>query len=71
MATTDYLVFQQDEHSQDWSSAGAVTATSADAAVRAVALTDGPGVYAAVPARSWQPRTVKVEQRASFAKDAT
>lgn len=39
-----------------------VRASSANAAIRAVAEKKGDGQYVAVPARSWKPVTVKVEQ---------
>jgi hypothetical protein len=70
MAATEYIVFRLVDASADsWEIVKKYTASSADAAIRQAALEAVPGTYAAAPARSWQPRTVKVEARASFAKD--
>ena len=51
---------------------GRAKAANADWAIREIAEKEGAGQYVAVPARSWQPRTVKVETRpiVSLAKDS-
>ena len=68
MAGTSYIVFQLTaSEATEWSQTGSYTAASADAAIRAAGVEHGAGTYAATPARSWQPRTVKVESKASFA----
>lgn len=64
MPATEYKVFVAGE-GDAWSQIGedVVTAFSADAAIREVASSrTTSGTYVAVPARSWQPRTVEVEQ---------
>jgi hypothetical protein len=45
-----------------WREASRKTASSADAAIKAHAA-EKEGVFVAIPARSWTPRTVKVETR--------
>jgi len=68
MAGTSYLVFQLTaSEDTEWSQIVIYTAASADAAIRAAGIEHGPGTYAATPARSWKPRIVKVESKASFA----
>jgi hypothetical protein len=55
---TKYLVLSKDS-SGFWNEAETVTAVSADAAIRVVAVANG--TFAAVPARSWKPRKVTLE----------
>lgn len=78
MAGTEYHVFRLEdltraeladsggEEVEGWWIIDTLAAASADAAIRSVAVKHGAGTYSAAPARSWQPRTVKVEARASF-----
>ena len=67
MAST-YLVFQLTaSEDTEWSQIDTYIGASADAAIRAAGIEHGPGTYAATPARSWKPRIVKVEPKASFA----
>jgi hypothetical protein len=67
MAST-YLVFQLTaSEDTEWSQIDTYIGASADAAIRAAGIEHGPGTYAATPARSWTPRIVKVESKASFA----
>jgi hypothetical protein len=66
---TSYLVLRRDKlvkdgsPTGDWREFDFVNAASADAAIRAVAEAKGAGEFVAVPARSWKPRTVTVEQK--------
>ncbi len=60
---TEYLILRQTDadHPGEWNEfAGVVRASSARRALAVNALNEG--VYVAVPARSWKPLTVKVEQ---------
>lgn len=69
---TEYVVLRRDDYGDGstggeklaWTLVGYidgfVPAANADAAIRKAA-NDEEGTYVAVPARSWQPRTVKVE----------
>lgn len=56
---TDYLIFKYEE--LKWEHISSVVASSPRRALSLGTL-DGPGKYVAVPARSWKPLEVKVEQ---------
>ena len=62
-ATTDYLILSRAAVGGPWTEQKTVSASSAKAAVRGwlAGSTDPDGTYVAVPARSWQPVTVKTE----------
>ena len=67
---TEYRVMKQTER-EDWEFVGQREAVSAKAAIQGVL--NGPsteferhGTFVAVPARSWQPVTVKVETALKF-----
>lgn len=71
MATTSYIVLvctPPDNESADdsitWEEWGSINASSAAAATRAAAEKSGDGRYVAIPSRSWQPATFKVQPRA-------
>lgn len=61
---TQYVILKQDPGQIDarWIEYGTSEASSSARAIKAVADEAGAGVYVAVPARSWAPLTVKVEQ---------
>lgn len=67
---TEYVILKLDGNDESlWSRwEGTVKATSARAAVSAAAKDDlqPSGEYVAIPARSWQPVTVKVETALKF-----
>lgn len=58
---TSYLVLRHDDEGDGYVESGTYTAASATQAIRAAADKFGDGHYVAVPARSWKPRSVKVE----------
>jgi hypothetical protein len=61
---TKYAVLHKHPADGDWTEIERVDATSADAAIRAVAAaTDGSGTFVAVPARSWRPKNVTLETK--------
>jgi hypothetical protein len=65
---TEYVVLRQTgigETPRGWMEQGRVAATSAKAAI-AQAVGETSGTYTAVPARSFQPVTVSVEQKATL-----
>lgn len=70
MAGTEYIVFMANEETAMvmWLPVGKYSAVSADAAKGTAALDHGDGLYAAVPARSWQPTAFKVQPRAVAVK---
>lgn len=68
MPATSYLVFEETSERGTWTTVGTYDAASGDSAIRAAAVSHGEGTYAATPSRGWQPRTVKVEAKASFEK---
>ncbi len=60
MGKTRYRVFQLDPNTELWGAIDVdVEATSAKAAIRQTV--EDAGEYVAVPERSWQPQSVKVE----------
>lgn len=59
--TTEYVVLKKAGGSSTWAEFKRVEAASARAAVHAVVK--DPGEYLAVPSRSWNPMTVKVETK--------
>jgi hypothetical protein len=63
MADTTYIVLQQTDAPapMDWCQVGSYDAPNADQAIRQAV--DRPGLYVAVPARSWKPVTVTTETR--------
>ena len=66
---TEYVIFVQQEEAGTWSQVGQhVQARSATAAIRTLLCeSNSPhGAYAAVPARSWKPVTVKVETKTAL-----
>lgn len=65
---TSYVILKQDPETGSgsrWIEWGTEEASSSARAIKAVADDAGGGVYIAVPARSWRPLTVKVEQKTS------
>lgn len=59
---TKYIILQQDEQSSlVWLEVGETTASSPARALRTYDL-EHEGTFVAVPARSWKPLVVKVEQ---------
>ena len=58
---TDYIILKESEDGA-WRPAGTVRETSSPTRAIRVAAANENGVYVAVPARSWKPLTVKVEQ---------
>lgn len=63
-AATEYLILSKSAGSSTWTEQKTVEASSAKAAVRKFLgeASNPDGTYVAVPARSWQPVTVKTEQ---------
>ena len=59
---TSYVVLVNDATGRWVEHETAIPAANADAAIRKIAA-ENPGVYVAVPARSWKPRTVTVETK--------
>jgi hypothetical protein len=57
MPDTTYIVLQQ----TDWCQVGSYDAPNADQAIRQAV--DRPGLYVAVPARSWKPVAVTTETK--------
>lgn len=57
--TGGYVVLSKNE--SGWEVVTTMAGSSAGQAVRKVAESKGAGTYVAVPARSWQPLTVRVE----------
>lgn len=60
MPPTSYIVLSRGDHGTWTANVKPVQARSAEAAIRQVGA---PGVYVAVPERSWKPTVVKAEQR--------
>jgi hypothetical protein len=67
---TSYIVLvkkggEEWEAGEEWEVVDAVHATSATAAIRAVATdhVNGPRTYVAVPARSWKPVTAQLDTK--------
>lgn len=58
---TAYVILER-KPPDGWTEAATVTAASGDHAIRKHA-NGRAGVFVAVPARSWHPRTIKVETR--------
>ncbi len=57
---TTYIVLRYDNDCNAWEKEGQADASSPTRAIRL--LETGPGIFVAVPARSWKELTVKVEQ---------
>lgn len=67
---TNYVILKKDPNLKDaslWEQLTAQYARSAKAAIQNVVDETGvPGVYIAVPARSWRQHTVEVEQKTAL-----
>lgn len=75
MAETPYVVLCFHEETDEWREHGdRFVANSAQAAIRSFLTSrtgEGPGVYVAVPQRSWKPVSVKAEQRTVLTLETT
>jgi hypothetical protein len=65
---TEYVLFEKLNDGGWWEKVSSVEARSATSAIRAFLEGENgtAGEYAAVPARSWKPVTVKVETKTSL-----
>lgn len=65
-ATTSYVILINEETSAVWAPLITISARSAGEAIRKAAEDTGAGTYVAIPKRSWQPTTVKVETKTTL-----